>query len=438
MLHPSDFQQRRKHLMRRLKKNSVALLASAPSLHRNRDTEYPFRQHSDFFYLTGFNEPDAVAVLAPGRKQGEFVLFCREFDPEKAIWNGKHAGLEGAREQFGADEAFPIAELDQQLADILADRDRVYFHIGHDANFDGRVMAAVNAVRGRARTGVQAPYEFVALEHVLHELRLFKTPAELALMRRAAEASVLAHRRAMRNCRPGRYEYELEAELLHEFGLSGCRSPAYPCIVAGGGNACVLHYTENNQRLRDGDLLLIDAGAECENYAADITRTFPVNGKFTESQRLIYELVLEAQAAAIEAIRPGRRWIEPHEAAVKILAKGLVKLGLLEGKVGKLIKEETYKKFYMHRTGHWLGMDVHDVGAYKSGGKWRELEPGMVLTVEPGLYIAPDCTDVDPRWRGIGVRIEDDVLVTKEGCEILTAGLPKAVAEIEALMAEAV
>jgi Xaa-Pro aminopeptidase len=435
MLQPSDFKQRRRQLMQRMKKKSVALLASAPASIRNRDTEYPYRQHSDFFYLTGFNEPDSVAVFAPGRKQGEFVLFCREFDPQKAIWTGKHAGLEGARETFGADEAFPITELDKHLPGMLENRDRVYFPIGHDPGLDRHVMAAVNDVRSRARTGVQAPYEFVALEHELHEQRLFKAPAEIRLMRKAAEVSVLAHKRAMRACKPGRHEYEIEAELLHEFALHGLRSPAYPCIVAGGGNACVLHYTENSARLEDGDLLLIDAGAECGNYAADITRTFPVSGKFSESQRLIYELVLDAQYAAIEEIRPGRRWIDPHEAAVKVLTKGLVKLGLLEGKVSRLIKDEAYKKFYMHRTGHWLGMDVHDVGQYMIDGEWRELEPDMVLTVEPGLYIAPDCTDVDPRWRGIGVRIEDDALVTRDGCEILTAGLPKAVADIEAFMA---
>jgi Xaa-Pro aminopeptidase len=434
MLQPSDFKQRRKALMQRLKKKSVALLASAPAAVRNRDVEYPFRQHSDFHYLTGFDEPESMAVFVPGRKQGEFVLFCREFDPEKAIWTGRHAGLEGAREAYGADEAFPIGELDQHLPGLLEDRDRVYFPIGHDAELDHAVMGAINDIRGRARTGVQAPYEFIALEHVLHELRLFKSPAEIGVMRKAAEVSVLAHQRAMRAARPGRYEYEIEAELLHEFALHGMRSPAYPCIVAGGRNACVLHYTENSEPLKDGDLLLIDAGAEYQNYAADITRTFPVNGKFTEPQRTIYELVLEAQHAAIEEVRPGRRWLDPHEAAVKVLTKGLVKLGLLKGKVAKLIKDEAYKKFYMHRTGHWLGMDVHDVGQYRVDGEWRELEPGMVLTVEPGLYIAPGCTEVDPKWRGIGIRIEDDALVTKEGCDILTAALPKAVADIEAIM----
>ena len=399
-----------------------------------RDVEHTFRQHSDFYYLTGFDEPEAVAVFVPGRKEGEFVLFCREFDPEKAIWTGRHAGLEGAREAYGAHEAFSIGELDERLPGLLEDRDRVYFPIGEDADLDHAVMAAVRDIRRRSRTGVQAPYEFVALEHVLHEQRLFKSAAELDIMRKAAEVSVLAHQRAMRACRPGRYEYEIEAEILHEFAQHGMRSPAYPCIVAGGGNACVLHYTENDAPLRDGDLLLIDAGAEYRNYASDITRTFPVNGRFSEPQRAIYELVLEAQSAAIEEVRPGRRWMDPHEAAVKTLTKGLVTLGLLKCKVPKLIKDEAYKKFYMHRTGHWLGMDVHDVGLYRVDGEWRELEPGMVLTVEPGLYIAPDCEDVDPEWRGIGVRIEDDVLVTKDGCDILTAALPKTVADIEACM----
>ena len=437
MLQNSDYKQRRKELLRCMKKHSVAILASAPASIRNRDVEYPFRQHSDFHYLTGFHEPEAVAVLAAGRNQGEFVLFCREFDPEKAIWTGRHAGLEGARDEHGADEAFPIEALQERLPELLENRDRVYFPIGHDAELDHVLMAAVNEVRGRARSGVQAPYEFVALEHLLHEQRLRKSPLEIKVMQRAADVSVLGHLRAMRACRPGRYEYEIEAELAHEFTMHGMRSQAYPSIVAGGANACVLHYTQNNAVLRDGDLLLIDAGAECENYAADITRTFPVNGKFSKPQRLIYELVLEAQLAAIDAVRPGRRWNEPHEAAVRTLTKGLLRLGLLEGKAAKLIKDEAYKKFFMHRTGHWLGMDVHDVGAYMVDGKWRELAPGMVLTVEPGLYVNPDCLEVDPCWRGIGVRIEDDVLVTRSGCDVLTAALPKTVAEIEALMAEA-
>lgn len=436
MLQPSEFKQRRKRLAHLIKKKSIALIASAPASVRNRDVEFPYRQDSDFHYLTGFDEPDAVAVLAPGRKQGEYILFCREFDPEKAIWTGKHAGLEGARNAFGADEAFPIDELDKVLPGLLENRERVYFPVGHDPKLDRRVFAAVNDVRARVRTGVRAPFEFVSIEHVLHEQRLIKTPHEIQLMQKAAEISVLAHKRAMRACKPGKYEYEIEAELLHEFTRHGMRAPAYPCIVAGGQNACVLHYTENKDILKDGDLLLIDAGAEHENYAADITRTFPVNGTFTESQRSLYELVLEAQLDAIGRVRPGNRWNDPHDAAVHTLTKGLVKLGLLEGRVSKLIKDEAYKRFYMHRTGHWLGMDVHDVGEYRVDGEWRVLEPGMVLTVEPGLYIAPDCHDVDPKWRGIGIRIEDDVLVTKDGCEILTAGLPKTVEEIEAFMAD--
>ncbi|BBA35280.1 xaa-pro aminopeptidase [Methylocaldum marinum] len=435
MSQPSEFKLRRKQLTRRIKKKSVALIASAAASVRNRDVEFPYRQDSDFHYLTGFDEPEAVAVFAPGRKQGEYILFCREFDPEKAIWTGKHAGLEGARNVFGADEAFPIDELDRVLPSLLENRERVFFPVGHNPKLDQKVFAAVNDVRARVRTGVRAPFAFVSLEHLLHEQRLIKTPHEIQLMRQAAEVSVRAHKRAMRACKPGVHEYEIEAELLYEFTRHGMRAPAYPSIVAGGQNACVLHYTENKDVLREGDLLLIDAGAEHENYAADITRTFPISGTFSESQRLLYELVLEAQLDAIDQVRPGKRWNEPHDTAVHTLTRGLVKLGLLEGRVSKLIKEEAYKKFYMHRTGHWLGMDVHDAGDYRSNDEWRTLEPGMVLTVEPGLYVAPDCLDVDPKWRGIGIRIEDDVLVTKDGHEILTTGLPKTVEEIEVFMA---
>lgn len=434
MITPGEFKQRRKLLMRRMKKNAVAVLAGAPAVARNRDVEYPYRQDSDFHYLTGFDEPESVAVFAPGREQGQFILFCRPYDETKAVWTGKHAGLEGAKERFGADEAYPIEELGKVLPELLDQKSVVYFPIGLDGGLDREVVAAVNALRGKVRTGAKPPEEFVALDRPLHELRLRKSPDEIRAIRKAVDVSVQAHQRAMAACRPGIYEYQIEAELAHEFMRHGLRYAAYPSIVAGGGNACVLHYTENADVLRDGDLLLIDAGAEFGNYAADITRTFPVNGRFSEAQRLLYELVLDAQAAAIDKIRPGKSWIEPHDAAVRVLVKGLVRLGLLEGRVGKLIKDEAYKKFYMHRTGHWLGMDVHDVGDYKLDNEWRELEPGMVLTVEPGLYIAPDCLDVEPKWRGIGIRIEDDVLVTKDGCEVLTAAMPKTVAEIEAFM----
>ena len=434
MIARNEFKHRRKRLMRMLPKGSVAIIASAAPSIRNRDVEYPFRQDSDFYYLTGFNEHDSVAVLAPGRKQGEYVVFCREQDEKLAVWVGRNAGLEGARDIYGADEALPIGELHTALPELLANRERVYYAIGRDDDLDHHVMTAVNALRARVRTGVRAPFEFVALEHLLHELRLVKTPPEIKTMHRAAKVSAAAHKRAMRACRPGRYEYEIEAELVHEFTRHGLRAQAYPCIVAGGSNACVLHYTDNRDPLRDGDLLLVDAGAEHDHYAADITRTFPVNGRFSEPQQALYQVVLEAQLAAIETVKPGNRWNDPHDTAVRVLTKGLVSLGLLDGKVSKLIKDEAYKPFYMHRTGHWLGMDVHDVGDYRIDDAWRPFEPGMVLTVEPGLYVPADCADVDPRWRGIGIRIEDDVLVTEKGHEVLTAGAPKTIKEIEDLM----
>jgi Xaa-Pro aminopeptidase len=437
MIAPEEFKQRRKQLMRRMKKNGIAILSSAPAAVRNRDVEYPYRQSSDFHYLTGFDEPDAIVVLIPGRKEGEYVLFCREFDVSLAIWTGKHAGLEGAVDTHGADEAHPIYEFPEKLPFLLENRDRVYYPVGENEDLDQQVRQAVNAVRAKSRGGVRAPTEFIVVDKLVHEMRLFKSKTELNVMRRAAEVSAQAHCRAMRFCKPGLREYEVEAEFVHESTRHGMRSQAYPAIVAGGNNACVLHYTTNDDILRDGDLLLIDAGAECNNYAADITRTFPISGKFSEPQKLLYELVLEAQLAAIRAVKPGKRWIEPHEAAVKVLTKGLVELGLLKGKVNKLIKDEAYKPFFMHRTGHWLGMDVHDVGDYRDeDGEWRKLEPGMVLTVEPGLYVAADCDSVDPKWRGIGIRIEDDVVVTEDGCEILTSGVPKSVADIEALMGQ--
>ncbi|MEN8261441.1 MAG: Xaa-Pro aminopeptidase [Pseudomonadota bacterium] len=430
----NEFKKRRRQLMRLMGKGNIAIIGSAPARIRNKDVEYPFRQDSDFYYLTGFNEPDTLAVLIPERKQAEYILFCREYDKDKALWTGAHAGLVGAREVYGADDSFPIDDVDEILPGLLENRERVFYPMGRDNELDHRLMEWVNQLRGMARNGVSAPAEFVSLEHVLHEMRLFKSAAEIRLMRRAAAVSAKAHIRAMKSCRPGMFEYQLEAEILHEFMRHGLRSPAYPSIVAGGANACVLHYTENADELKNGGLLLIDAGAECDHYAADITRTFPVSGTFSEAQHQLYQLVLEAQYAAIEKVRPGAHWNEAHEAAVRVLTKGLVRLGLLKGRVPKLIKDEKYKKYFMHRIGHWLGMDVHDVGDYKVGNEWRVLEPGMVLTVEPGLYIPRDCDDVDKRWRGIGIRIEDDVLVTRDGCEVLSRDVPKTVSDIEHLM----
>lgn len=430
-----EYKKRRKELMAQMEPNSIAILASANPVLRNGDTEFAFRQSSDLYYLTGFREPHAVLVLIPGRTQGQCLLFCQEKDPLKELWNGKLLGPEAATQVLGVDDAFPIGDIDDILPGLIEGRERVYYAMGKDEGFDHRVMEWVKVIRGKVRSGAQSPGEFLMLDHLLHEMRLIKSKAELAVMRESGQIAVRAHKRAMKTCRPGMYEYQLEAEYLHEFVRSGCRAPAYNSIVAGGANACILHYTENDRELHDGDLVLIDAGCEFEYYASDITRTFPVNGKFSPEQKAVYELVLEAQLAAIDKVKPGGHWDDPHNTTVRVLTEGLVDLGLLKGKVSELIKKEAYKEFYMHRAGHWLGMDVHDVGDYKIDGKWRELEKGMVMTVEPGLYISPNNTKVHKKWRGIGVRIEDDVAVTAKGFEVLTAGLPKTVEEVEAFMA---
>ncbi|HQU16143.1 MAG: Xaa-Pro aminopeptidase [Chromatiales bacterium 21-64-14] len=430
----SEFARRRRQLMRMMGTDSIAILPAAPERVRNRDVEYVYRQDSDFQYLTGFPEPEAVAVLAPGRRHGEYILFCRPRDPDRETWTGARAGQEGAVEAFGADDSFPIGDLDDILPGLLEGRERVFYTMGRHPEFDQRLIAWVNRIRDNTRAGSRAPGEFVALDPMLHEMRLFKGAAELRVMRATARIAMEAHRRAMQVCRPGMMEYEIEAELLHHFRRHGAQN-AYPPIVGGGANGCVLHYISNDQPLQDGDLLLIDAGAELECYASDITRTFPVNGRFSPAQRAVYELVLKAQHAAIAKVRPGNHWNDPHHAAVKVLTEGMVELGLLKGKPAALIRDEAYRRFYMHRTGHWMGMDVHDVGEYKVAGKWRLLEPGMVLTVEPGLYIPAGSKGVAKKWWNIGVRIEDDVLVTATGHEVLTGGLAKGVEEIEAWMA---
>jgi Xaa-Pro aminopeptidase len=430
----SEFKKRRKLLMERIGVGNIAILGSSTSKIRNRDVHYPYRQDSDFYYLTGFSEADALAVFIPGRQKGEYILFCREYDATKALWEGPHAGLEGATQHFQADDAFPIEDMDEILPCMLENKSKVYYPMGRDPDFDHRLLDWISHIRSQSRNGVMAPGELVALEHILHEMRLFKSSEEIKLMRRAAEVSAQGHVMAMQICKAGLYEYQVEAELLHHFMQEGLRNVAYPSIVAGGKNACVLHYTQNSDKLKNGDLLLIDAGAECDHYAADITRTFPVSGRFNEAQKQLYQLVLDAQTAAIEEIRPGVPWHNAHDASVEALTKGLIKLGILEGKVKTLIKKEKFKQFYMHRIGHWLGMDVHDVGDYKVDQKWRLLEPGMVLTIEPGLYIPAECQTVAEKWRGIGIRIEDDLLVTENGHEILTSGAPKTISDIEALM----
>jgi Xaa-Pro aminopeptidase len=431
-----EFSKRRKRLMQMMGKDSIAILPAAPTLIRNRDVEYRYRPDSDFYYLTGFAEPDAVAVITPKRKHGEYILFCRERDPLMETWVGPRAGLEGARETYGADDAFPIGDIDDILPGLLENRDRVFYTMGCNGNFDQHVIGWVNQIREKSRTGVHTPGEFVALDHLLHDMRLFKSRSEVSTMRKAAKIAAKAHIRAMQACSPDMSENEIEAELLHEFRINHC-DEAYPCIVGGGANGCILHYIDNNAPLNDGDLLLIDAGAEKDFYASDITRTFPVNGKFSKEQKAVYEVVLQAQEAAIKQVKPGNHWNDPHNAAVKVLTKGLVKLGLLKGDVRQLIKKDAYRRFYMHRTGHWLGMDVHDVGDYKVGDAWRILEPGMALTIEPGIYIPAGSKRVAKKWWNIGIRIEDDVLVTKTGCEVLSKDAPKTVTEIEAIMAKA-
>jgi Xaa-Pro aminopeptidase len=430
----NEFAKRRRRLMEAMGDEAIAILPAASVRARNRDVAFPFRPDSDFYYLTGFPEPEAVAVLIPGRRQGEYLLFCRERNSEKELWDGPRAGLEGACGEYQADDAFPIGDVDDIVPGLMESRSRVFYAMGYNAEFDQQVLGWVNQLRAKSRAGVSPPGEFVALDHVLHEQRLYKSKSELRMMRKAMAISAAGHRRAMAICRPGMREFEIEAELIYEFMRGGSRAPAYPSIVAAGSNACTLHYTANSAMLKSGDLLLIDAGAEYECYAADITRTFPVNGRFTRPQRAVYELVLEAQQEAITQVRPGNHWQAPHEAAVRVLTEGLVRLGLLKGRVGTLVKKERYKKFFMHRTGHWLGMDVHDVGEYKVGHEWRAFEPGMVTTIEPGLYIRAGDPAVAKKWWNVGVRIEDDVLVTRKGSEVLTEKVPKSVEAIEALV----
>jgi len=429
----TEFAKRRRQLMRMMGRDAIAIVPAASVKQRNNDVEYHYRQDSDFQYLTGFDEPESVAVLVPGRSQGEFVLFVRDRDPARETWDGALAGPDGAESDFGADHGFPIADIDEILPGLLERCSRVYYTMGVHPEFDQRVFGWVNGLRAQAKKGLHTPQEFVALDHLLHEMRLFKSRPELDTMRRAGAIGASAHRRAMKLAAPGRMEYEVMAEILHEFHSRKADISYYP-IVGSGPNACVLHYHANDRQMKDGDLLLIDAGCEYDFYASDITRTFPVNGRFSAAQRAIYEVVLAAQHAAIEKTRPGNHWNEPHEAAVRVITQGLVKLGLLKGKVAKLIKDEAYKKFFMHRTGHWIGMDVHDVGEYKVGEEWRLLEPGMVMTVEPGIYIPPGTRGVARQWQGIGIRIEDDVAVTKGDPEVLTDGVPTDPDEIERLV----
>lgn len=430
----TSFTTRRERLIQRMQAagGGVAVLATAPERTRNRDTHYPYRYDSYFHYLTGFGEPEAIVVLIAGDAP-KSLLFCREKNEEREIWDGRRWGPQAAREAFGFDEAHPIDAFDTTLPELLIDQPLLWCGFGHDEAWDARIIRALNAVRARTRAGITAPHSLRDALAELDEMRLIKDASELAIMRRAGELSAAAHCRAMRATRPNRFEYEIEAELLHAFRSAGSQGPAYPSIVASGPNACILHYIENHSRMGDGDLLLIDAGCELDGYASDITRTFPVNGRFSGPQRDVYQLVLEAQHAARAETRPGQHWNAPHEAAVKVLAQGMLDLGLLQGDIGSVLESGDYRRFYMHRTGHWLGRDVHDAGEYKKNGEWRTLAPGMVMTIEPGCYIRPADNVPEAFWN-IGVRIEDNAVITANGCEYLTEGVPREIDDIEALM----
>ena len=431
-MNSKEFEKRRRQLMKMVGPGGIAILPSAPVRTRSRDVEYRYRQDSDFYYMTGFAEPEAVAVLIPGRTNGEYLLFCREKDRKREQWDGLRAGQPGAIDQYGADDAFPIDDLDDILPGIMESCSRVYYTMGLYSDFDARMADWVNTLRAQLGRGVHTPQEFVALDHLLHDMRLYKSRGEVSAMRKSAKVAVEAHKRAMRTARPGLFEYEIEAEFIHEYRQNNA-SHSYSPIVGGGKNACILHYVENSALLINGNLLLIDAGCELDYYASDITRTFPVNGRFSPEQRAVYEVVLEAQYAAIEKTVVGNHWNDPHDAAVRTITKGLKKLGLLAGSLPRLLKDEAYKPFYMHRTGHWIGMDVHDVGDYKVGDEWRMLETGMVTTVEPGIYIG-NSRKIPKQFRNMGIRIEDDVAVTNKGPDVLSKGLVKDPDEIESLM----
>jgi len=434
MIKQKEYAKRRQQLMEFAGDEAVIIVRAAAQKVRNRDAHYPYRQDSDFLYLSGFSEHDAMIVLLPQGKTGRSILFCRERDPEREMWDGRMAGVESAVEQFGFDEAFPISETTQRLPGMLHGRERIYYDLGRDKEFDQILIGWMNEFRVSTRKKFLAPDEIIALDHSLHDMRLFKSRTEITAMRKSARVAARAHKRAMQVCKPGMNEAEIHAELLHTFTRHQCEASYMP-IVGGGANACVLHYVTNRDPLNDGDLLLIDAGAEYDGYASDITRTFPVNGKFSGPQRDLYQLVLEAQLQAIDEVRAGNPWAHVHETAVEVATSGMIDLGILKGSLDEALEEEYFKGYYVHNTGHWLGLDVHDVGEYEIDGHSRVLEPGMVLTVEPGIYIPQGAMAVDETWRGMGIRVEDNVAVTRNGADILTSDICKTIDDIEELMA---
>lgn len=437
MLHKIDkavFKARRDKVSKQIGVSGILVIGSAKEYWRSVDWTYPYRQTSDFYYLTGLVEPDSVAVLIPGRAEGEFIVFSKPHDPEKELWEGFMVGQEGARRDYGADQAFPIDQLDAMMPGLLANRKQVYFDIGRDIDFDNKIIKWINTLKGMVRAGIHAPKELIDAAKILHEMRMFKDSVEIGLMKKSASIAVSAHARAMQACRPGMFEYEIAAEILYEFIRHGGNSPSFETIVGSGPNSCILHYSDNNKRIDDGDIIVVDAGVEYEYYSSDITRTYPANGKFTPEQKAIYEVVLNAQTEVIAMLKPGVTWMDAHETSERVITEGLVELGLLKGSINELLEKKACKAFYMHRIGHWIGLDNHDVGEYKPNASWRIFEPNMITSVEPGIYIADNHPLADKKWWNIGVRIEDDILLTENGCEVITKGLPKTVEEIEMFM----
>ncbi len=420
--------------MRMAGEGSIIILLAAPARIRNNDAFYPYRQDSDFLYLSGFREHEALLVMIPDDQGGKCILFCRSRDPEREMWDGAMVGLEAAVSDYGMDHAHDFTEVGKRLPDLLHDKDRIYYDLGRNPLFDQRLIGWLNDFRGKSRKSFHAPEEIHALDHMLHDMRVYKSREELSAMRRAAKVTIEAHERAMKVCEPGMNEADIHAELLHTFTGHLCE-PSYLPIVGGGANGCVLHYIANKDVLNDGDLLLIDAGAEYDGYASDITRTFPVNGKFSSEQRELYEVVLAAQGVAMEKAITGNQWQEVHDAAIRVATEGMISLGILEHSLEEELETEGYKHFYVHNTGHWLGLDVHDVGEYQIDGHSRELEPGMVMTIEPGIYISPQESSVRECWRGMGIRIEDNVVITRKEPRILSNDLVRTPNDIEALMA---
>ena len=430
-----DFSARRKRLCKELLEESVVIVGSASSYYRNSDANFPFRQDSNFHYISGFDEPNSIIVLRPFAKDKKFIMFCRDRDPLREQWDGFRSGTEGAIKDFGAEEAYSISVVDELMPSLLEGAKNIYYSMSSPNGINFKIENWISQIKANARKGSEAPENLMSLDSVLDELRLLKKEEELTLMRKAGEITCEAHSRAMVKVSPGMFEYQLEAEYLYTFINGGARFPAYNSIVGGGNNACILHYNENSSKLKEGDLVLVDAGCEFDYYASDVTRTFPVGKKFSDAQKQIYKVVLEAHKQACNEIKPGNPWNVAHTKSIEVITEGLVDLGILKGNPTALIEKEEYSKFYMHRVGHWIGMDVHDVGNYKKNGKWRELEPGMVLTIEPGIYILDSLEGVEEKWLGIGVRIEDDLLVTKKGHEILTSNAPREISDIEDLKA---